>query len=368
MRRERGKAWTSLALVLGASFAYSQAPVVSIDPSAAPSRSISAYHLFQDVANQVPSAGLIPYEINTPLFSDYAVKHRFFHVPPGTMIAFNPDLPLELPVGSVLVKTFGFLNDRRDVTKGERIVETRILMHRPEGWVGYPYVWNDDLSEARLAVAGTRVDLRWVHDDGTLRELRYNVPNMNQCKQCHKKSEVMGPIGFRARQLNRAIPTVGGETQLQVWARLGILTGLPGEPEEVPRLPVWNDPATGSLDQRARAYLDANCAHCHNPGGEGGSTGLDLRWEQHEPVAYGIEKLPTAAGPASRGYIHAIQPGAPERSFLLNRLRSTDPVIMMPRTGRSLVHAEGVALIEAWISEMDPGLHSPDLSGAETRN
>jgi uncharacterized repeat protein (TIGR03806 family) len=369
MRRERWKVWTLLALVLGASIASGQTPPVSIDVTAAPSRVISGYHLFLDVARQIPNAELLPYTLNTPLFSDYAEKHRFVYLPPGAHMEYNPEQVLDLPVGSALVKTFSFPRDRRDHVQGERIVETRLLVHRPEGWVGYPYLWNEDLTEARLAVAGARVALNWIHDDGTPREIRYNVPNMNQCKQCHAKNGVMGPIGIKARQLNRDLPTDSGAgNQLEKWAAVGLLHGLPTDSSAVPRLPVWNDPTTGSLDGRARAYLDANCAHCHNPGGEGASTGLDLRWEQQEPVAYGIEKLPTAAGPASRGYVHAIQPGAPERSFLLSRLRATDPVLMMPRTGRTLVHLEGVALIESWIAAMDPNLHSRDLSERESGN
>lgn len=354
--------WTPLAFVAGASFVWAEGlPPVSVDVTSPPARVLSAYNLFRDVAQQIPNEGLHAYTINTPLFSDYAEKHRFFYLPPGAQVTYTSEGALELPVGSVLVKTFSFPRDRRDPAQGAQVVETRILMHRPEGWVGYPYVWNADLSEARLAVVGARLDLSWIHDDGTAREIRYNVPNMNQCKQCHENGDVMGPIGFKAQQLNRGHGEV--DNQLGAWAQMGLLAGLPDGAEEVPRFPVWNAPETGSLDARARAYLDANCAHCHNPGGEAASTGLDLRWAQHEPVAYGVNKQPTAAGPASRGYIHAIQPGAPDRSFLLNRLRATDPVIMMPRTGRTLAHAEGVALIEAWIAGMDPALKSRDLSG-----
>lgn len=364
MPRRSWKFWTPLALVAGASITWGDAlPPVSIDVTAPPARTIAAYHLFQDVARQTPNEGLIPYTINTPLFSDYAEKHRFFYLPPGEQVTYRPEGALELPVGSVLVKTFSYFHDRRNPALGERIVETRVLMHRPEGWVGYPYVWNGDLSDARLAVAGARVEVEWVHDDGTARQVRYQVPNMNECKQCHENNDVMGPIGFKARQLNRE-DGQGTANQLTDWAARGLLAQLPSKPGDLPLLPVWNAPGTGSVDARARAYLDVNCAHCHNPGGEAASTGLDLSWTQHEPVAYGIRKLPTAAGPASRGYEHAIEPGAPDRSFLVSRLRATDPVRRMPRTGRTLVHEEGIALIEAWIAGLDPALRSEDLAGA----
>jgi len=325
-------------------------PPVNVDVTAPPARNISEYNLFLDIRQHKPNEGLMPFEINTPLFSDYAEKHRFFYLPPGTSIEYKPEGALQFPLGSVLVKTFSYPHDRRDPTAGERIVETRLLMHRPEGWVGYPYVWNDDLSDARLAVAGARIEVAWVHNDGSERSTRYNIPNMNQCKQCHANNGVMGPIGPNAGQLNRLGD--GHSGQLAAWAMQGILHGLPADEHEVPRLPVWDEPDSASLDARARAYLEVNCAHCHKPGGEAASTGLDLSWAQQEPVAYGINKLPTAAGPASRGYKYAIRPGQPKRSFLLSRLRETDPAKMMPRTGRTLPHDEGIALLEAWIAAL----------------
>lgn len=335
--------------------------VVSLDVTAPPSRSITSYNLFQDVARQIPNAGLVPYTIGTPLFADYAEKHRFVYLPPGEKATYNADRAFEFPVGTVLVKTFSYIRDRRDPDGGEQILETRLLMHRPEGWVGYPYVWNDTLTDARLAVAGARIPVSWTHDDGSHREVEYRIPNMNQCKQCHENGEIMGPIGPKARQLNVSVD-VGNDrlNQLTHWVASGILTGMPAQEDAVPVMPPWDD-ETAPLDRRARAYLDGNCAHCHNPGGEAGPTGLDLSWYQHEPVAYGVNKMPTAAGLASRGYEYAIRPSRPDRSFLLSRLRATDPALMMPRTGRSIPHEEGIAVIGAWIASMKPDLGSRTL-------
>jgi uncharacterized repeat protein (TIGR03806 family) len=355
--------WLSLLGSAGTPAAGSDVlPPVAVDVTAAPAPYISAYHLFRDIARHLPNEGVVPYEVNTPLFSDYAEKHRYVYLPPGRTAEYREAGTLAFPVGTVLVKTFSFPRDRRDPAKGERIIETRLLMHRPEGWVGYPYVWKEDLSDARLAVAGARLDISWTHDDGTGRATRYKIPNMNECKQCHANRDVMGPLGPSARQLNRDFSyDAGSANQLSWWAEHFLLAGLPEGVKGLPRLPVWNDPTTGTLDERARAYLDVNCAHCHNPNGEAASTGLDLTWGQHEPVAFGVNKLPTAAGPASRGYKYAITPGKPRESFLLSRLRAIDPAKMMPRTGRSLPHDEGVALLEAWIAAMDPAF------GSETR-
>ena len=340
-------------------------PPVAIDSTERPARSIRAYNLFKDVARQVPNDGLIPYDINTPLFADYAEKHRFLYLPPDARAGYQSSEAFDFPVGTVLIKTFTLPLDRRNPKAGERILETRLLMHRPEGWVGYPYVWDEDLSDARLAVAGARIPVSWIHEDGSEREVLYGVPNMNECKFCHVKNDEMGPIGPTARQLNRNRNyATGSENQLAHWIRTGVLVRAPSALEGIPVMAPWDDPHA-TLAVRARSYLDGNCAHCHRPGGDAAPTGLDFSWSQGDPQAYGINRKPTAAGPASRGYRFAISPSHPEKSFLISRMRATEPGLLMPRTGRSIPHDEGIALLEKWIASMDPGLDSPTFYEAE---
>jgi uncharacterized repeat protein (TIGR03806 family) len=340
-------------------------PSISIDVSARPARSINTYSLFRDVARQIPNEGLISYDINTSLFADYAGKHRFLYLPPDARVGYQPTDAFDFPIGTVLIKTFTHLHDRRDPGAGERILETRLLMHRPEGWVGYPYVWNEDLSDARLAVAGARIPVSWIHDDGSEREILYAVPNMNECKFCHVKDDVMGPIGPSARQLNRMVDIGGAsENQLTRWIRNGVINDAPADLEGVPTMVPWDD-IRAPLALRARSYLDGNCAHCHRPGGDAAPTGLDFLWSQQDPQAYGINRKPTAAGPASRGYRFAISPSHPEKSFLISRMRATEPGLLMPRAGRTIPHDEGIALMEEWIASMDPGLDSPTFYDVE---
>ena len=353
----------ALLLVTGGALASDAlggpAPPVHIDVSARPQRSINAYNLFRNVAQQIPNEGLVPYAINAPLFADYAAKHRFLYLPPGAKVTYRPEGPFDFPVGTVLVKTFTLPQDRRAPESGERILETRLLMHRKNGWVGYPYVWNEDLSDARLAVAGARIPVSWIHDDGSPRQTVYGVPNMNECKFCHVKNDRMAPIGPKARQLNRKLTYGGGEEdQLAHWIRVGILEELPEQSDLIPSMASWED-SEAPLNARARAYLDGNCAHCHSPGGDAGPTGLDFSWSQHDPQSYGVFRKPTAAGPASKGFLYAIRPGQPEESLVPSRMRATEPGLLMPRTGRSIPHEEGIELIESWIAAMDPGLDSP---------
>ena len=152
---------------------------------------------------------------------------------------------------------------------------------------------------------------------------------------------------------NRGPGSVEEINQLQAWRRDGLLAGAPQNISEAPRVPRAYDASDGTLEARARAYLDVNCAHCHNPQGPAHTSGLDLRWSQHQPIAWGVGKRPVAAGRGSAGFEFAIDPGHPERSILLYRLRSTDPGVMMPETGRQLVDDRGAALIEEWIAHMD---------------
>jgi uncharacterized repeat protein (TIGR03806 family) len=341
----------TLAAILAA--ACGRGPV---DVEAEPPEHLAAWGLFQgNGSTQEPARGVLPYDLNTPLFSDYAVKYRFVRLPPGKPARYNESETFELPVGTVLVKTFAFLHQLSHPEKGRRLVETRLLVHRQEGWIGLPYVWNEGQSDALLQVAGTTRLVRWVHRDGRARCVDYIVPNTNQCLGCHIRDKAMQPIGIKARHLNRDFDYAEGRhDQLGRWSRDGLLSGAPAS-EKAPRLPVWDRPETGSVEARARAWLEVNCAHCHNPRGPAASSGLDLMASQTEPVRFGVLKTPVAAGRGSGGRLYDIVPGKPDESILVYRIESTDPGVMMPELPRRLVDEEGVALIRAWIASLPEG-------------
>ncbi len=324
-----------------------------IDDDVEPPAKLSAYGLFTgNGATQQPAQGVLPYDLNTPLFSDYTAKYRFVKLPSGTSAKYHETEAFEFPVGTILTKTFAFHYDLRDPSKGRRLIETRLLVRKPEGWIGLPYIWNDEQTEATLeGIGGTR-DVRWVHTDGKERTLSYIIPSKNQCMSCHENQRVMEPIGPKARHLNKDFAYADGtENQLARWTKAGILKGAP-EPAKAPRFPVWDDPKTGTLDQRARAYLEINCAHCHNPKGPARTSGLDLLAAQTDPTLWGVGKPPVAAGRGTGGRLFDIVPGKPDESIFLYRMLSTDPGVMMPELPRRLVDEEGVALIREWITEM----------------
>ena len=131
----------------------------------------------------------------------------------------------------------------------------------------------------------------------------------------------------------------------------GKLTGFPGL-SAAPKQAVWNNPQTGTLPQRARAYLDVNCGHCHRPGGQAASSGLFLTISETDSTRLGINNPPVAAGRAAADMQFSIQPGQPEKSILIYRLQSLDPGIQMPEMGRRTVDEEGVELLREWISKL----------------
>lgn len=333
-------------------FSFRETTPLVVTTAFAPKENLSEYGFFRgNIADQLPAEGVVPYRLNTPLFSDYAEKLRFVKLPAGATVAYNADRVLDFPVGTAIIKTFYYPNDFRNPAAGRRIMETRLLLHEASGWKALEYVWNDDQTDAYLEVAGETKEVSWTHSDGKKRTIQYAMPNLNQCKGCHNRNEQMQPIGPSARQLNGDFEYGEKENQLIHWQKAGLLTGLPAL-AGVPKAPVWNDPASGSLEARARAWLDINCAHCHRSDGPAKTSGLHLNHDEADGTKWGVMKAPVAAGRGSGGRQYSIVPGQPEKSILLYRMESTDPGEMMPELGRKTTHTEGVALVREWIKSL----------------
>lgn len=326
-------------------------PDLSVILADRPAERLSDYGLFTDAGARKPASRVLAYDLINPLFSDHAAKHRYVFVPDGTAAQYDPDAAFGFPVGSVLVKTFAFAPDMRSPDIGERFVETRLLVRKADGWAAYPYVWTDDGTEAVYAPVGKRLPVSTLAPDGTPLAFTYAVPNQNQCKTCHAVGGEIVPIGPKARNLNHAGPQ--GANQLADWTARGLLEGVPGGgPGAAPRqVDVRETEAT--LEARARAYLEINCAHCHRAGGSASNSGLWLEWDETDPARLGINKYPTAAGRGGGASIHVIVPGDPDRSILAYRMSSNEASIAMPELGRAVVDEDGLALIRAWIAGLD---------------
>ena len=326
---------------------------ITVDITKDAAAKLTDYNLFKGkLADLIPNGRLLPYTLITPLFSDYAEKSRFVWIPQGKQATYTTDGVIDLPVGAVIVKTFYYPNDFRDAAKGRRIMETRLLIHRESGWDAETYVWNDEQTEAVREIAGVQKPVSFINANGEKVSFTYGVPNKNQCSGCHELGGKITPIGPKVRNMNCNYTYAEGEmNQLKKWESIGFLTGLQAN---APKVAKWNDAASGTLDDRARAYLDINCAHCHNPKGPAKNSGLDLSYTNNDPTAIGIGKYPVAAGGGAGKNKFDIDPGHPENSILNYRLESTNSEVMMPELGRTLVHTEGVALIREWVLAMKP--------------
>ncbi len=330
--------------------------------SPAPMSRLSEYGFFKgNIADQTPADGVYPYSLKTPLFTDYAEKLRFVCLPQGEAVSYNSHEVLDFPVGTALIKTFYYPNDFRKPEKGRRLMETRVLLHEKNGWKAYPYVWNEEQTDAFLEVAGETLEARYIDAEGRKKKYEYGVPNVNQCKGCHNRNEAMSPIGPSARQLNsgleipvylasKAVSAYKSGNQLENLNKMGALKGLPDK-SEWPEIADWKDEAY-PLDERARAWLDINCAHCHRPEGPANTSGLNLSIHNTDKTSYGILKAPVATGRAAGDFKWDIVPGKPDESILVYRISSTDPGIMMPELGRKTVHQESVRLISDWIKSL----------------
>ena len=330
------------ALLAACSAGKEAGPDLDVIFAEVPAETLSAYGLFADAAAGTPAEGVMAYDLVNPLFSDHAAKHRFVFVPGGKAAQYTEEDVFDFPVGTVLVKTFAFAPDMREPDTGAYKVETRLLIHKENGWAAYPYVWNEEGTEAVYAPVGARRAVETISPAGTPLSISYAVPNQNQCKTCHQAGAAILPIGPKARNL-------GHKGQIGAWTAAGILEGVP---EALPAAPSVYDVSL-PLDARARAWLDINCAHCHKPDGSASNSGLVLSSTETDPVKLGIGKRPVAAGRGAGDLFQVIVPGAPDRSILTFRMASTEPGVAMPELGRSVHDPEGLALIRDWIAGME---------------
>ena len=296
-----------------------------------PPKRLSEFGLFEDIATQTPARGVLPYTLRTALFSDHAAKYRFVFVPPGKPARYSEHEVFEFPVGTALIKTFAYPADLSKPEEDVRLIETRLLVRRQDGWTGWAYLWDENKQDGVLKKAGARLDISFTGLTGAHQQISYKVPNVNQCKNCHSLNNEFVPIGPKARNLNFPVDATG-RTQLDVWFEASIVE--PAQAPPPPPVADWQDKRE-PLEARARAYLDINCAHCHRKGGAASNSGLFLTHGEENLVAYGIGKRPVAAGRGSGGFDFAIEPGHPERSILIYRMQSRDPGVMMPELGRA---------------------------------
>lgn len=330
---------------------------------------LSEWRLFElDGARLAPLPVLEVVRPANPLFTDYAHKLRTLWIPEGER-ATLVDGEIDYPVGTVLSKTFYYPTDTqgnvlkradpgaREISLASaRLIETRVLVRQASGWDALPYVWNEEETEAFLRVAGATRTLTMIDadaPDSPATSFAYFVPNENQCSGCHTTEHPDGgmhPLGAIASQLTAAAHGADGDLRPQVETL--VARGWLDRAPSGPALDSYEDTSL-PLEDRAFAYLNMQCGHCHNPKGAADTSGLVLTGNHATLVSTGVCKPPVAAGGGAGNLQYGIVPGEPDESILHYRMASTKPDEMMPELGRSLVHDEGVALIREWISSLD---------------
>ena len=254
---------------------YVEVSPVTVDLTQVPYAKLSDYHFFKaPMSDMVPELNVFPYEPASALFTDYAHKKRFVWLPEGTKATYNGDGKiLELPVGAAIIKNFYY--DNVQPSNGRKIIETRIMIRKTDGWIFADYVWNEEQTEANLDLNGSTKNISWVDDNGTNRTVEYRIPNEVQCIVCHKTKayengnyvQINVPIGIKPQNLNKAY-NYGNETknQLTKWIELGMLENNFSLPSETNTVVEYND-TSKPLETRMRSYFDINCAHCHKEHG-----------------------------------------------------------------------------------------------------
>lgn len=325
-----------------------QSPVV-IDLTTVPYAKLSDYKFFTgELKNLQPVYGVLPYDLNSSLFTDYALKKRFVWMPAGLHATYNSDgTVLDFPIGTALIKTFYYNNT--DPVGATVIIETRIMIKRENGWLFADYLWNEDQTEALLDADGLTTRIKW-NENGVMKITDYVVPKTNQCIKCHELGDVGTPIGPKPQNLNKMYAYADGSmNQLAKWKALGYLNTVPAN---IVSTVDWTD-ATQPLDLRVRSYLDINCAHCHTDNTDCGYTPMNLAFSKSAltPANMGICQEPVDYVSGDQQYIVTGQ--STEGSLMYFRMNTSIQSEKMPTIGRNLVHEEAVALIGEWINSLE---------------
>ena len=326
---------------------YKEVSPVVMDLAAVPYPKLSDYKFFVgDMKNLEPAYKVLPYDLNSELFTDYALKKRFVWMPEGTKATYTEDGEvLDLPVGAVLIKNFYYDN----INPGgyTKIIETRLMIRTETEWIFANYIWDAEQTEANLNMNGGNTRVVW-DQDGVTRNINYKIPSGTDCAKCHELNDKVIPIGIKPQNLDKDYAySNGNKNQLLKWKQEGYLNTVPAD---INATISWKDESQ-PLELRVRSYLDINCAHCHRPG-NWGHPSINLQFkETSDPLNLGIcvEPMDFVSGPQT--YIVTKQD--PFLSLMHFRMNTADPLEMMPLAGRTIVHEEGVQLIEDWINSLE---------------
>ena len=311
--------------------------------------------VFADLTDLAPNPGIVPYELNLPFWSDYAVKRRWFgltNLVDG--IGYHREDPWNSPTGMLWVKHFDLDLDRGNTNTRKRI-ETRLLVRGTNGSYGVSYRWNEAGTEAFLVPdQGENIPLS-VTNAGLPGVQQWRIPGRAECIVCHRAGGGHA-LGFHTRQLNRdgQLAAVAGN-QLELLAAAGYFTNAVDAPGILPRY-VRPSETNYSLDVRARSYLAVNCGYCHS----GLSSPVPATWDAraHPPLSScGMIRVPAADNGGDTNNLLLV-PGSASHSIIWNRIAASNGFTRMPPLASSETDPAGIQLIADWIAAELPAWQS----------
>lgn len=325
-----------------------------------PPATLSATGIFSDTASLTAAPGVLPFTVNSPLWSDNAVKQRWIALPnngapydANETITFRSDNEWSYPAGTVLIKHFDLPVDDSKPAVRKRI-ETRVTVKTATGeWYGVCYKWRADGSDADLLTTSDTQDIAISTADGGTRVQSWYFPSRNDCNSCHTPASTQ-VLGLRTWQLNGNFSYPGTTTsgnQLQVWSDIGMFDQAltPTQISSFMKSASIRD-TTAPLETLVRSYLDSNCAHCHRPGGA--HVNIDARF--NTPLAQQGIVNGAATNTLGISGAHIVTPGSLAQSLLYQRASSLDPGIQMPPLGKNVVDADAMAVVAQWINSLAP--------------
>ncbi len=338
-----------------------------------PPQFLSEWGLFKSIPDQIPEDDVVPYEVTAPLFTDDAAKFRFVQLPDGEVIDYDETARWTNPPGTIYVKTFAYPVDERDLELGYQLIETRLLVFNETGADTWTYVYPEgDNSDAERINWGPILDVSYINALGEQVLLDYEVPSVPQCTECHGiATRSLGPSTGMFNRDNDYGDGIGVQNQIDYMNSLGMFDEEP-EPVVENRTTYVSDPGVNTaagLHDRVRSYMDSNCAHCHAPDGEISDKGLYVDYQSMNPdtgtsfFTWGVCK-PHSSGGNGLDCEQPLDvvPGDPDSSFLICRMESVAAGERMAPLGRTIVHAEGVALLREWVQEL-PNLFEAVTAG-----
>ncbi len=334
---------------------------------------LSQTGIFQDILTLTPNDGVIPYDMTEAFWSDGALKKRWMAVPnngthdtPEEQIEFSENGDWEFPVGSVLIKHLELPVDEGDPSVIRRLETRLVIKAEDESYYYLVYKWNEQGTDAVLLNDSLDEQITVTEENGSTRTQIWHYPNSPECFACHDSGGSLGP---RTRYLNKNITydkTGINANQLVTLSHLGILNESIDDAKaaQYQTHKAMDDP-TATLDEKARSYLDLNCAYCHRPGRSGERAEFDLRlFNTLEQTGLLTAGTNTPIGvPGEK----ILVPGDASQSILYHRTNSVNTTIMMPPLAKNLVDEKAVILIEEWINQLNPDTGTPSIQPGSYR-